>query len=380
MARNPDHAMLARPDHDDRARQDFVMSLKRRIARQLRPANRLFFRHEAAPAFERAHGRRPADGEEIAAAMHDNPHWQLWSALNHAAQRQMWKYTEDMLERSEPEQRARYRRLTEKESKLGSLELDPHFPVPAPIRDTEIHCQPGGYARDGGDDDFRAGALYESGGMLYSRGQGVGTGESKAEIVLRFLRERYAGFNPGRVLDMACAAGASSTPYAEAFPQAAIHAIDVAPALLRYAHARAEALGVAVHFHQRDASATGFDDESFDLVVSHNAMHEMSQETSRAMFRESFRVLKPGGICVHQDVPLRYDELDAYERFDRSWDRYYNGELFWIDYGTLDLRQALVDAGFPGSECFLGFINQSDASMRWYAACARKPVAAGAAP
>jgi SAM-dependent methyltransferase len=374
MARNPDHAMLARPDHDERARQDFIMSLKRRISRQLRPANRLFFTQEAAPAFENARGHRPADSEEIAEAMQDNPHWQLWSTLNHAAQRQMWTCTEDMLERCEAVQRATYRDLTDSDSKRGSLEIDPQFPVPGPIRDTEIHCQPGGYARDAGADDFRAGALYESGGMLYSRGQGVGTGESKAEIVLRFLRERYPGFTPERVLDMGCSAGASSTPYAEAFPDAEVHAIDVAPGLLRYAHARAEALGLAVHFHQRDASASGFDDQSFDLVVSHNAMHEMSQETSRAMFRETFRLLKPGGVCVHQDVPIRYDELDAYERFDRSWDRYYNGEIFWIDYGTLDLKQALTDAGFPDNECFLGFINQSDASMRWYAACARKPL------
>ena len=154
----------------------------------------------------------------------------------------------------------------------------------------------------------------------------------------------------------------------------------MAPGLLRYAHARAEALGAAVHFHQRSATDTGFPNESFDLVVSHNAMHEMSQDTARAMFRESYRLLKPGGVCVHQDVPIRYAELDDYSRFDRSWDRYYNGEIFWIDYGTLDLQQALVDAGFPQSACYLGFINQSDASIRWYAACARKPFSQDASP
>ena len=44
MARNPDHAMLAHANHDERARQDFIAALKRRISGQLRPANRLFFR------------------------------------------------------------------------------------------------------------------------------------------------------------------------------------------------------------------------------------------------------------------------------------------------------------------------------------------------
>jgi 2-polyprenyl-3-methyl-5-hydroxy-6-metoxy-1,4-benzoquinol methylase len=371
--------MLARPDHDDRARQDFIGALKRRLSQQVRPANRDFFSREAAPAYEAAHGHAPTTDAEIADAMLQNPHWQLWSTLNHAAQRQMWTAMSTMLDRCEADQTAKYQELTASESTLGSLELDPDFPIPAPIRDTEIHCQPGGYCLERTENDFRAGALYESGGMLYSRGQGVGDRESKAEVVLRFLADRYPGFSPHRVLDLACAAGASSTPYAEAFPDAEIHAVDVAPGLLRYAHARAEALGVAVHFHQRSATATGFPDESFDLVVSHNAMHEMSQETARAMFRESYRLLKPGGVCVHQDVPLRYAELDEYSRFERSWERYYNGEIFWIDYCTLDLQQALADAGFPAGECYLGFINQSDASFRWYAACARKPVAPEAA-
>ena len=133
-----------------------------------------------------------------------------------------------------------------------------------------------------------------------------------------------------------------------------------------------------MHFHQRSVVDTGFPDASFDLVVSHNAMHEMSQETARAMFAESYRLLKPGGVCVHQDVPLRYAELDDYARFDYGWDLHYNGEIFWNDYCTLDLRQALIDAGFPEDECFLGFITQSDQSFRWYAAAAQKPDGAAA--
>ena len=373
MARNPDHAMLAKPNQDERARQDFIGAFKRRLSRQIRPANRAFYEAEAAPAFESANGHPPESTDEIAEAMQADPHWQLWSTMNHAAQRQMWASISDMLDRSESEQATKFDELTHAGDKLGSLELDPDFAIPDPIRGTEIHCQPGGYALDRNADDFRAGALYESGGMLYSRGQGVGTGESKAEVVLRFLAGRYPDFKPAKILDLACSAGASSTPYAEAYPDAEIHAVDVAPGLLRYAHARAEALGVAVHFRQRSVVDTGFPDSSFDLIVSHNAMHEMSQDTARAMFRESFRLLKPGGVCVHQDVPLRYAELDDYQRFDYGWDQHYNGEIFWNDYCTLDLGQALLDAGFVEDECYLGFITQADQSFRWYAACARKP-------
>jgi ubiquinone/menaquinone biosynthesis C-methylase UbiE len=171
---------------------------------------------------------------------------------------------------------------------------------------------------------------------------------------------------------MACSAGASSTPYAEAFPDADVHAIDVTPGLLRYAHARAEALGLPVHFHQQHVAETRFPDESFDLVVSHNAMHEMSAEDAAGMMRESFRLLKPGGVCVHQDVPLRFDQLDDYLQFDYSWDHDYNGEPFWLVYANNDPRAMLLDAGFATDSIYVGFAEQSDHSFRWFVATARK--------
>ena len=373
MARNPEHPMLAKPNRDERSRQDFIGALKRRLSRDVRPANRDFYTRDAAPAFAARRGRPPRNEHEVGEAMAQNTHWQVWSILNYAAQRQMWASVTDTLERCQEQQQATYERLVNTENRRGSLQLDADLPIPEAILRTEIHGQPGGYALQRFAGDFRAGALYEAGGMIYSRGQGVGTAQSKAEVVVRFLGDTYPDFRPASVLDMACSAGASSTPYAETFPAATIHGIDVAPGLLRYAHARAEALGHAVHFHQRDVTDSGFPDASFDLVVSHNALHEMSRDTARKMFKESFRLLKPGGICVHQDLPLRYDELDCYARFERSWDRRHNGEIFWLDYATLAIGPALEAAGFAAEDCFLGFINQADASVRWYAACARKP-------
>ncbi len=372
MARNPDHEMLAEPTHDERARQAFLGSMKLFFGRQLRPGNRAFFELEAKPAFAREHGHEPESVTEISEAMHDNFHWQLWSTLQRAGQEMMWASVADTLLREEPRLKRVYSRLTKSGHRKGSLELDPEFEIPAVIRETQIHLQPGGYALNRGNEDFLAGAFYETGGALYSRAQGVGTAESKGEIIVRFLADRYPHFQPRKILDMACSAGSSSTPYAEAFPDAEVHAIDVAPALLRYAHARAEALGLAVHFHQRSVTDTRFDDESFDLVVSHNAMHEMSEQTTRSMMRESYRLLRPGGVCVHQDVPLRYSELDEFAQFDFGWDRDYNGEVFWEVYATNDCHAMLEAAGFASDEIFVGTAGQADGNWNWYVACARK--------
>jgi SAM-dependent methyltransferase len=372
MARNPDHAMQARPTHDERARQDFIGAYKLYVGRTLRRANRVFFDTAAAPAWAARHGHPPRDAAEIGEALQADPRWQLWSILHRRGQELMWDAVSETLRREEPRLREVHERLTGPDRRRGSLELDPALQAPAALRETEIHLQPGGYTRDRGPGDFLAGALYEAGGALYSRAQGIGAGESKGEIIVRFLAGRYPGFEPRNILDLACSAGASSTPYAEAFPAAEVHAVDVGAALLRYAHGRAEALGLAVHFHQRDVTATGFPDASFDLVVSHNALHEMSRDTVAAMFAECHRLLRPGGVCVHQDVPLRYDQIDEYSKFDYGWDERYNGEPFWSTYATADLASMLTAAGFDGGQVYVGFTDQADRSFRWYVACARK--------
>ncbi len=372
MTRNPDHEMLARPTHDERARQDFVGQLKLFSGRTLRPLNRQVFQREASPAYAAEHGRAPETQAEISEAMHANLHYQSWSALQRVTQEQMWDSVSESLEREEDRLQETYKRLTQRTDKLGSLELDPEFTVPEPIDRFAIHLQPGTYALDRSDDDIMAGALYEAGGALFSKAQGIGTSESKAEVMMRFLAARFPGFKPTRMLDMACSAGSSSVPYALALPDTEVHAIDVGAGLLRYAHARAEALGAAVHFHQRSVADTGFADESFDLVVSHNAMHELSAATSAAMMRESWRLLKPGGICLHQDVPLRYENLPEYDKFEWGWDEQYNGEPFWSTYANNDCKAMLLDAGFAEQDIFVGFSDQIDKSIKWFVACAQK--------
>jgi SAM-dependent methyltransferase len=370
--RNPEHELMAQANHDEAARQLFVGTLKLYIARQLRPGIRTIFDAEAAPDYELKNGKCPDTPEEIGASMQNQPFYQLWSVLNYTAQEQLWQSVSETILREEPRLKEAYRSFSEAADVKGSLDLAPDVSIPKVIQDTEIHLQPGGYALNRSDDDVIAGALYELGGSLYSRAQGIDAGQSKAEVIIGFLADRHPDFHPQKILDMACSAGASSTPYAKAFPDAEIHAVDVGPSLLRYAHGRAEAMGLAVHFHQRDVADTRFEDGSFDLIISHNAMHELSIEATEAMFVESYRLLKPGGICVHQDVPLRYATLKAYDKFDWGWDKNYNGEPFWASYANSDCFAMYKKAGFSDDSIFIDFAEQAGGSMKWYVACAQK--------
>jgi SAM-dependent methyltransferase len=372
MARNVPHDLLPEPTHDEACRQRFVLDLKRVIARQARPLARVAYEREVKPALVAANGREPASPSELAAPMYASYRYQVFSALHRAAQEMMWDAVAAPLVRDLPRLRSLAAQLAASPARKGSLEMPAEFEPPAAMRAIHVHLQPGGYTFDAGDGDVTAGALYEAGGALYSMGQGVGVRESKAEVVQRFLADRYPGLAPRRILDLGCSAGASSTPYATAFPDAEVHAVDVGRGMLRYAHARAEALGARVHFHLADATRTPFPDGSFDLVISHNTLHEMPAPAVAAMFRESRRLLAPGGVCVHQDVPLKYADLDVYTQFDYGWDQDNNNEPFWRDYATADGRQMMVAAGFPPESVWEGRVAQLDGTIAWQVVCAQQ--------
>jgi len=370
MDRSKTHEMLARQSTDDLARAQFIIGLKRHM-RAMSSANETAYAKRAEPRFRARHGRSPATIEEIGAELRHEPCYQLWSALTRAAQDMMWDAVESTIEHDLPRMLAAARRLTRPGATKGSLSLDPAFAPPAEVLAVDIHCQPGGYMRNGSRDDIMAGALYESGGNLYSSGVGIGQRDSKAGAVIGFLAERYPDFRPRRILDLGCSAGGASVAYAADFFDADVHAVDAGPAILRYAHARAEALGVAVHFHQMDVGDLKFADGSFDLVVSHNLMHEISRETMTRLFAESHRLLRPGGLAVHQDVPIRGDRT-LFERYLFAWEIRYNNEPFWQVFAEADVRGLLAQAGFASGSIVEAQLPRVDGPGAWYVALAEK--------
>ncbi len=375
MVRSVQHDMLPRPSPDELSRQEFIVTFKQALNRKLRSTQKQLYEAAAAPEFARRHGREPASRDDARAAMSAHPAWRSWSAMNRAAQELMWVAIGDTIFRERDRLAETAQRLREQPGRRGSLHLDPTFVPPRGVTAVDIHLQTGGYAMDLGDGDVCAGALYECGGNLYAFGQGISRTDSKASHVQRFIAERFPQLRPRRILDLACSAGSASVPYALAFPEAEVHAIDVGAGMLRYAHARAEALGATVHFHQMDCANLGFPDGHFDLIVSHNAMHEISDATRRGMFRETWRLLAPGGVGVHQDVPLRFAGRSEFEKFELSWDTKFNNEPFWEVYANADLATDLRLAGVPESQTHVGHLPAASGSLPWYVAACWKPLA-----
>jgi len=96
----------------------------------------------------------------------------------------------------------------------------------------------------------------------------------------------------GALLDVGCADGRNLLRIAPAF--ASVNAVDLAPEMLDSARRHQADSGLDhVVFDLRDASATEYPDESFDVVTSRRG----------PLFAKEFlRVLKPGGSLVHLGI------------------------------------------------------------------------------
>ena len=130
----------------------------------------------------------------------------------------------------------------------------------------------------------------------------------------------------------------------EPFPDAAVPAIDVAAPILRYGHARAESLGIPVHFSQQNAEQTDFESGSFDMVISHILLHETSKKALPRILKESRRLLRPGGLMLHFEVPRGDTPM---EQFMHDWESYNNNESFARFMTDIDLCEVATKAGWP---------------------------------
>lgn len=344
------HALLAKQSSEERSRHAFLIEFKQHLTEELIGGVRRAYEERAAPAFERAKGRKPANRHEAGEALKDEPAYQWWSALGRIQQELYVDSTGECVERQLGDLVETYRQLS-RAAKHGSLHLDSSLEPPRYIAAIDIHCVPGGYFTVLGEDDLYVGARYEIGSFIFGKGQRGPLNDTRGRTGVAYLKANWPDFRPQRILDLGCTAGMNTLPYVDAYPGAEVHGIDVSAPALRYAHGRAEALGKAAHFSQQNAERTAFDDASFDLVVSHILFHESSRQAVSAFLRECWRLLKPGGRMLHLDVPRRLTCKTPFDQFIADWDTFHNNEPFWGSFlFELDVRQAAVEAGFAAED------------------------------
>lgn len=341
------HPMLPRGSHDERARQGFIKTLHQRSSDWSRAEAGRIWLGRVLPAFEKEHGRAPESRKEVRLAMEQDPFWQTVVGLRRISQEVLWNSCIDSVEHEYATLAANAQAA---DQGLGSVTVDPDLEIPKYISAVDIHVMPGNYQAEYTENDISQGAVYERGSYLYTHGYNGPRFDNLGKGVVDYIKQTYPDLNPRRILDMGAAIGNSTLPYCEAFPDAEIYAIDVGPALLRYGYARANALGKAIHFSQQNAEHTNFEDGYFDLVVSHIMFHETSREAIPKIFAESRRLLAPGGVMVHADLPNISMIPDLFQQVSVNQDHYDNNEPMWASYHSLDLQELIVKAGFDADK------------------------------
>lgn len=338
------HAMLPVTNHDEAARQLFTTALRHEVTVNMFAGNRQVFERRVEPAFEKEQGRKPKTRHEVRRALERDPYIQYSSALRLLYQEILWDSVGDSIDRQLPQLVDRSKKIARGKTK-GSLTLDPSVTVPRYLNAVDIHMMPGNYDREWMADDVFAGAIYDRGVYLRSIGNRGTYGEDYGTSFAAYVGQAWPGLKVRRVLEMGCAAGGSAVGLAQGFPGAEVHAIDVAAPMLRYAHARAESIGVPVHFSQQNAEATNFPDGHFDAIFGFALLHETSGTALPKILKEVHRLLSPGGVALFREQ-APFSQVSLFQAAETDWDTYNNAEPFFGRLFEIDRVKAFSAAGF----------------------------------
>jgi ubiquinone/menaquinone biosynthesis C-methylase UbiE len=335
--------MQPQPNHDESVRQDFVTDLRAFLTDEIFTKIAPYYEKNVEPEFVKEKNRKPKDKSEVRDLMLKDKSYQSWSLLQRLSQQMMFTSVIDTVERTLSDLIERLKQ----HNSLGTLELDNEVEIPKYLTAYDIHQQPGGYHTEKIEDDIAPGVVYDISLPIYSRNSMGDENDLLSQAIIGHIQKYIKLPKPERILDLGCAIGNSTLPFAKIYPNAEIHGIDVASPCLRYAHARANALGVTAHFSQQNAEQTNFENETFDLITSCLLLHETSHSAIPKIINEAYRLLKPGGWMMHLDVyPFHRQAIEPLYDFLKDWEITNNNENFSGALRNMNLQQIFEDAGF----------------------------------
>lgn len=147
------------------------------------------------------------------------------------------------------------------------------------------------------------------------------------------------GGQPRRILDLGCGTGSMALMLKQTFPNARITGLDLSPYMLAMAEYNAAQKGLELEWQQGKAETTNFPENEFDLIAIALLFHETPAEITRAILRESWRLLASGGQIVI---------LDGNQKTLRQTDWLNNifEEPYIRDYARESLEASLGATGF----------------------------------
>jgi ubiquinone/menaquinone biosynthesis C-methylase UbiE len=346
MPQDLKHDLALNTSRGTAARQDFVSSLRGYVLNDMATEMKTRYTNLIAPGAAKKLGHQPKSGPEVHNAIASDLFFKFYSSMRYNAQEMVWRSVIHPMNEDMDSLNAKAQKYAKRADALGgSLELDPSLELPKNATAIDVHLAPGGYTSENSANDCAAGALYDNGLNVFSFGMMGANLDDIGESMANYIRVKYPDVQPRAILDLGCTIGHNTLAWKTTFPNAEVTGIDVAAPCLRYAHARAGAQEKAVHFKQMNATKLAFDDDSFDVVFSSMFLHELPIKDINAALKEAYRVLRPGGLMLHMELPANKD-LEPYDGFYLDWDAYYNNEPYYKKFRDQDYGELCVNAGF----------------------------------
>lgn len=232
----------------------------------------------------------------------------------------------------------------------GTLELDEDLVMPPYYDGVDYHISPPGMA----DYDLfgKGSGGFSSLNVVYKYGGfaavpfNTNMHLQRLDAIAQFPKTSYE-----RIYEIGCGGVRTLLALSERFPEAELVACDLSDAFLKSAHDTAERIGLKVTLKQKDCRWTGEPDESFDGVFSYAVHHEAPVPENLEMFREMFRILRPGGDIVLSDPPP-FRAVEPFQAAILDWDTDHREEPYFTETCLANWDEELRKIGFVNIESY----------------------------
>ena len=340
------HEMKAQPTAEQTARGRFVSGIRGFILNDLAADLGKVYKDRAAPKFKGEHGDAPKTSADAHKALRGDPMFNIYSAMRVQAQKMVWSSVAGGVARDAEKMEQLAQANTDTG---GNLKLNADLEIPRNVSAIDVHLMPGSYVGDG--QSMAPGATYDRGLAIFSMGLMGANLDDIGLSMARYIKHRFPDFSPSDILDTGCTVGHNSLPWKQVYPDAKLTAIDVAAPGLRYGAARAKLQGVEADFVQMAADDLDFPDNSFDVVFSSMFLHELPKKVRAKAISEAHRVLRPGGLMLHMELPPN-GQMEAFEAFYLDWDSFYNNEPYYKGFRDEDPQAICASGGFADGSYF----------------------------
>lgn len=169
-------------------------------------------------------------------------------------------------------------------------------------------------------------------------------GDAKLRQSYHNIVKQQISTPPQDILDLGCSVGMSTFALQKVYPQAKVTGVDLSPYFLAVADYRSQQNNTQINWVHAAAESTGLPAASFDLVSIFLMCHELPQSATKGIFREAKRLLRPNGHIAIMDMN---PQSPAYKKMPPYiFTLLKSTEPYLDEYFTLDISQALVEAGF----------------------------------